>query len=199
MLKLRRVAVTGGISCGKSLFCRYLKEFGAYVVSADKIVHQILSPDTGPGKQVIELLGPSIVVNGHIDRGLVAKKVFDNPILLQSLEKILHPAVRKQIDDEYRQASAKGGFTLFVAEVPLLFEAGMEKDFDAVVAVVADEETCIERFKESTGYDAEEYRRRTKRQLSPKAKAERAAIIIYNNSTMEHLRAEAKNLTLKGA
>lgn len=199
MLRLRRVAVTGRTSCGKSLFCHYLKEFGAYIVSADKIVHQLLSPDTGPGKQVITLLGPSIVVNGQIDRTIVAKKVFENSILLKALEEILHPAVRDRIAEEYRQAEAAGKYSLFAAEIPLLFEAGMENDFDMTVVIAAEEESCLQRFKESTGSDAEDYRRRTKRQLSQEAKAARATMTIYNNSTMEHLRAEAKNLTLKGA
>ncbi len=53
MLKLRKVAVTGGLSCGKSSVCRIFKEFGAYVVSADEIVHQLLSPETDLGQEVI--------------------------------------------------------------------------------------------------------------------------------------------------
>ncbi len=58
MLKLKKVAVTGGLSCGKSLVCRILQELGAYVVSADNIVHQLLSSDTNLGQEVIKLLGP---------------------------------------------------------------------------------------------------------------------------------------------
>ena len=58
MLKLKKVAVTGGLSCGKSSVCRIFKELGAYVVSADKIVHQLLSPDANLGQKIVQLIGP---------------------------------------------------------------------------------------------------------------------------------------------
>src|SRR5262245_55950333 len=103
MLILKKVAVTGGLSCGKSSVCRIFKELGAYVVSADDIVHQLLTPQTKPGQQVIELMGSDIVVDQHIDRSKIAKKVFGNLKLLKSLEQILHPAVRHEIDKKYQQ------------------------------------------------------------------------------------------------
>ena len=46
MLKLKKIAVTGGLAAGKTTVCQLFKELGAYVVSADEIVHQLLSPDT---------------------------------------------------------------------------------------------------------------------------------------------------------
>ena len=79
MLRLRKVAVTGGLSCGKSSVCRIFKELGAYVVSADEIVHRLLSTKTNLGQQVISLLGKEIITNGKINRSTIAKKVFNDP------------------------------------------------------------------------------------------------------------------------
>ena len=61
MLKLKKIAVTGGLAAGKTTVCQLFKELGAYVVSADEIVHQLLSPDTAVGQQVVSLLGSDIV------------------------------------------------------------------------------------------------------------------------------------------
>ena len=80
------MAVTGGLSCGKSSVCRIFKELGAYVVSADEIVHQLLSPDTNLGQKIISLLGTEIVVNQKLDRSRIAEMYFKNPELLNRLK-----------------------------------------------------------------------------------------------------------------
>lgn len=193
MLRLKKVAITGTVSCGKTLFCSFLKECGAYVVSADEIVHQQLSPDTDLGKKVITLLGPQILAEGRIDRKAVAEKVFDNPQLLEALERIIHPEVFRQIEKEYLKAEQSNA-KLFIAEIPLLFEVGADRRFDEAVAVVADENLCMERFARSTGNSKEEYQKRMSRQLPQKVKAARANHIILNDGSQENLRAEAKKL-----
>jgi dephospho-CoA kinase len=187
MLKLNKLAVTGGLSCGKSSVCRLFKELGATVVSADEIVHQLLSPQVSFGQQVIELIGSDIVVNGQIDRSRIAKKVFDNQTLLYSLEKILHPAVKNEIEKRYQNALAKDENQLFVAEVPLLFESDLGQ-FDAVIAVIADYHTCKQRFEQSTGCKQDEFDKRMSRQLSPEEKAKWADFVICNDGSFEDLR-----------
>lgn len=188
MLKLSKVAITGGLSSGKSSVCRFFKELGAHVVSADEIVHQLLSPNTNLGQQIIKLIGHDIVVNGRIDRSIIAKRVFNNQALLESLEKLLHPAVLNEIERQYQQAKAQQKASLFVVEIPLLFEISGEDKFDCVIDVWCDPEICQKRFKETTGYGDDEYNKRMARQLSPEEKAKRADDIINNNGNMEDLR-----------
>ena len=187
MLILKKVAVTGGLSCGKSSVCRIFKDLGAYVVSADDIVHQLLTPETIPGKKVIELIGSDIVVDHQLDRSKIAQKVFGNLHLLKSLEQILHPAVRDEIEKYYQQAVREGKATLFVAEIPLLFEA-FSSCYPITIAVTADKEACIRRFTQSSGYNREEYEKRMARQLTPEEKAQRATYVIPNDGTMADLR-----------
>lgn len=185
---LRKIAVTGGLACGKSSVCRFFQDLGAHVVSADEVVHHLLSPKTSLGHQVIDLLGKDIIVNDQIDRSLIAKKVFSDKQLLRSLEKLLHPAVMAEIERQYQQVKASGHVTLFVAEIPLLFEIGQESHFDATVAVFADSESSRKRFKAATGYGDAEYNQRTSLQLSPEEKAKSADYVINNQGSLSQLR-----------
>lgn len=195
MLKLKKVAITGGISSGKSQVCRFFAELGATVVVADDIVHQLLTPDTPLGKKVIKLLGTGIIVKDKIDRTRVAKKVFLNPTLLRSLEQLLHPQVYEEIENQYNKISRKNNSPpLFIAEIPLLFETGGEKYFDQTITVTADTETCWERYRKSTGNEREDFSRRRARMLKQEEKAKRADYVIKNNGTMEELRLEVNKL-----
>lgn len=187
MLRLRKIAVTGGLSSGKSTVCRFFKDLGAYIVNADEIVHQLLSPETSPGKQVITLLGQEIVVGRQIDREKIAQKVFSNPQLLKSLEKILHPAVRDEIEKHYQSACHENAYTLFIAEIPLLFEAGQEKFYDRTIAVLTDPEVSLQRFIAATGLDAKAYEKRMANQLPPHVKAQKADYIIINNGKLDEM------------
>lgn len=193
MLKLRKVAVTGGLSCGKSSVCRFFEKYGAYVVSADDIVHQLLSPETNLGKKIIQLIGDDIISNNRIDRSKIAKKVFNQPKLLHSLEQALHPAVLEEIKKQYIQANEKKA-VLFVAEVPLLFEAGMENFFDVVVTVVADPEMSKQRFQQATGQNSAEFDKRSKRQLTLEAKIKKADYVIKNCGSLQELEDKTKQI-----
>lgn len=195
MLKLKKIAVTGGLSCGKTSFCRLLKELGAYVLSADEIVHQLLSNDALVIQKVVALLGPDILVNKQIDRSRVARKVFQNYKLLNNLEEIVHPAVYEQIEKQYQlQKENSSPPTLFVAEIPLLFETNGEKSYDYTVAIVADIEVCLERFRQQTGRDQQAFNLRASRQWPMMEKATKADYVIMNNTTIHDLRDVTREL-----
>lgn len=196
MLKSKKVAVTGSISSGKSLFCKFLEELGAYVVSADSIVHRLLSSHNNLSKKVIELLGIEIVENGLIDREKIANMVFNNIPLLRSLEQIIHPEVFFEIDKEYEKA-CKQNFLLFVAEVPLLFETGAQKFFDKTIAVIADDSLCISRFIEATGKEAYLYKRRASQQFTQVDKASMADYVVINEGSEKELKKEAEKIFIK--
>lgn len=189
------MALTGGLSCGKSTVCRILKELGAYIVSADEIVHQLLSSQTDVSQKVVKLLGKDILVDQNIDRSKVAKLVFQSPGLLKALENIIHPVMYAEIEKLYRQQTeSRNKPPLFVAEIPLLFETNAEKNYETTVAVIANKEICLKRFKASTKYGEEEFIRRSSRQLSPLEKAERADYVIMNNSSLADLEQTTKEL-----
>lgn len=184
---LKKGAVTGGLSSGKSSVCRFFQELGAYVVSADEIVHELLSTNQELKSKIVKLLGQDILINNRIDRVKVAKKVFNQPLLLKSLESILHPVVLEEIKKCYELKQKEGQVPLFIAEIPLLFEIKAESFFDFTIAVIADVNSCIDRFKRTTHYDEEEFRKRTMRQFSNQKKSEKANYTIFNNGSLKDL------------
>lgn len=193
MLTLRKIAVTGAISSGKSTVCQFLKELGAYVVSADQIVHQLLSPHSLSSQKVIELLGKDVIQQNKIDRQKIAALVFDNPELLTRLEAILHPAVAAELEKEYHLAAKSKNYSSFVAEVPLLYEAGMEAFFDDVIVVSASPDACMQRWTAS-GKTPEEYKKRMQRQLSAQTKASLTPYHLTNQGDLNALRTETAKL-----
>lgn len=189
MLRLKKVAITGGLSCGKSSVCRFFKQLGACVVSADEVVHQLLSPTTQLGHDIIKLLGPDVLNDQQFDRKKIANKVFQDQELLAKYEKLIHPAVRMEVERRYQKAKTEVSCALFIAEIPLLYEVGGEKDYDATIVVTADPKVCRKRFaKQKNSPDPEEYDRRMARQLTIQSKARQADYLIQNNGTLDELK-----------
>jgi len=186
MLKLVKIAVTGGIASGKTTVCELFKKAGAYVVSADAIAHELLDPETDLGRQIIRALGSDILQNGKINRQVVAEKVFKDPKALRELEQILHPVILTRIEQTYFEA-CQSNYKAFVVEIPLLYEIGAEGFYDVVIAVESDEKIAKQRF-------GRDYERRMKRHLDPKIKSAKAHYTIKNNGTLDDLRKEVEKL-----
>jgi dephospho-CoA kinase len=193
MLKLKKIAITGGVASGKSTVCKFFKELGAYVVNADAIVHELLKVDTHLGQQIIRQFGPQIIKNGEISRRVIAEIAFKDRKTLQKLEELLHPAVLQKIEEHYKKACNQGSYNSFVVEIPLLFEIGADAFYDTIVAVLTDEQIAKVRF-EKAGFQQTEYDLRMKRQLKPEAKAAKSHFIIYNNDSLAHLQEEVAKL-----
>ena len=121
MLNLKRIAITGSLASGKSTVCQFFEKWGAYVVSADRLLHNVFSPDTFIGRRICRLFGTEIFEEGSINRARIAEIVAKNPKLLTDLEEICHPYVNREIQRHYRKAASTGSHRLFIAEVPLLF------------------------------------------------------------------------------
>jgi len=192
MLKLKKVAVTGGLSSGKTAVCHFFGQLNAYVVNADTVVHELLALTSPLGKQVVALLGKEIVKNEALDRTLIAQKVFKDPELLKKLEACLYPSVVKEIERHYREAKHLNS-PLFVVEIPKLFEAEMENWFDVVITVVAEEPICIARY-EKMGGTKDEYHKRMSNQMPVEEKIARSNYIIENNGDLGQLKSSVTKL-----
>lgn len=147
MLKLEKILLTGLMASGKSTVAAFLEEKGAYSFEADKAVHKLLSPNTGAGKKVIDLLGQEIVDSKlHvINRETVAKKVFENFNLLEELESILHPEILSEINVHYHRACKEGKHRFFVCEIPVLTQKVVALGWDIVLLIEADKQVAHKR------------------------------------------------------
>lgn len=185
---MKKVAVTGSLCSGKTLALNFFKEKGAYTVSSDAIVHKLYSSDKRLQAKVVELLGHDLFENGEISRKAVAKRVFSDPILLDRLERIIHPRVFSEIQKESDLAREQKS-ALFVAEVPLLYEANFASFFDWVILVIADEE----KIKERLIMQNLDWQSRLQRFLPNDLKQKKAHIIIENNDSFEKFSNKLEN------
>jgi dephospho-CoA kinase len=143
------VAITGGIGAGKTEALRAFARLGAATVSSDEIVHHLLRSDEEVKRAIVERLGDGVLNDGgEIDRGRVAERVFDDREQLAWLEALLHPLVsREYLTWREQLGRLESPPDVSVTEVPLLFEAGSEQNFDAVVVITAPEDVRRKRTK----------------------------------------------------
>lgn len=178
------VGLTGGLGSGKSESLRALAELGAATLSTDAVVHDLLASDE-LHDIVVERLGPEVAPNGHLDRSLIADRVFGDDEARSWLEGELWPRVGQRVTDWKQEVEALDPPPpAAVVEVPLLFESGMEAAFDATIAVIADESVREERAG-ARGHAA--VTERAGRQLSQAEKAERADFEVRNDGTLDEL------------
>jgi dephospho-CoA kinase len=185
------IGLTGGIAAGKSEALAAFGRLGAATISADAVVHDLLGSDA-VRERLVEHWGDDVAPNGDVDRARVGELVFDRPEELAWLEAELHPRVGRQLDAWRRQLDP--GVEFAVAEVPLLFEAGMGDAFDVTVAVVADDES---RRRRSEARGVTLFDERAARQLTQEEKAAQADHVVRNDGSLEDLERDLSDLLAK--
>ena len=169
----KRIALTGGIACGKSLVAKYLNEFGVETIDADDVVHTLI-PDPAERKRI-------------------AAEVFADSEKRRALESRLHPLVREKIDEFLSQPSTST-FNLSprIAIVPLLFETHWDADYDIICCVSSSRKNQIDRMLTTRGYSLEEAEARLSAQMPVEEKAARSHYVINNNGSAEELKLEVE-------
>ncbi|HYP55672.1 MAG TPA: dephospho-CoA kinase [Solirubrobacterales bacterium] len=175
------IGLTGGIAAGKSEALAAFERLGAATISSDAVVHELLDSEPLRGR-LVERWGEEVAPSGRVDRARVGEIVFADPGQLSWLEEQVHPLVGTRIG-AWLSALPEGTDTA-VVEVPLLFEAEMEKAFDTTVAIVTADELRRER-AEARGHAL--VVEREARQLSQPEKAERADHVVVNDGSVEDL------------
>lgn len=179
------IAVTGGIACGKSEVGRILSAAGVEVLDADQVARKVLAPGTKIFKAVVDAFGRELLDrNGAIDRAALARLVFSDAHERARLEALMHPEIIRQITvwrDEQRVHGRAAG-----ALVPLLFEAGAEKGWDAILCVVDREDRVMARLRER-GLSEHEARLRLSAQWPPAEKARRSDLVVRNEAGLREL------------
>jgi len=168
------IGLTGGILCGKSTALLAWKKAGACVLSCDELLREISARPTVQ-KKISMLFGTT-------DRAILAQKVFASAPARKKLEKVLHPLVLKEIAKRLRAVKE----AVRVVEVPLLFEAGLQNDFDVTVALLAPQKLLAARAKKRAMSRAD-FLKRSKAQWPLAKKAAHADICLINDGTVQEL------------
>ena len=120
------IGITGGVGAGKSALLQYIKEkYCCKILMADEIAHKVKEPGQACYEEIVSLLSPEILEeDGTIHRGKMAVKIFGSEELLQKVNNLIHPAVKKMILDEITVAKAEGKLDFLFVEAALLIEDG---------------------------------------------------------------------------
>ena len=153
---MRTIGITGGVGAGKSTVLAFLeKKYDANVIQADEVGHLVMEPGEECYEPVIRLFGKDVIKNDKtIDRKRVSDVVFGQPDMLEQLNGIIHPAVKRYILRSLKEKEQQG-CKLCIVEAALFLEEHYEEFCDEVWYVHTDEEIRIQRLMENRGYTRE--------------------------------------------
>lgn len=186
------LALTGGIACGKSLVLKIFSSFNWNTADADLICHRFYDEKNDYlYERFRQQWGTHFFDNdGLIDRRKLAAETFSNPQELEKLNGIIHPMF-KAVVRKMRADIAASGRNLMI-EVPLLFEAGMQKDFDAVICVYSSLEHQRERLEKREDWPPDHIDQRIFSQWPAEKKLELADYGVINNDSVQSLEQQCR-------
>lgn len=183
---MKTIGLTGGIASGKSTVSQKLAELGAIIIDGDKIAHTSMQPGLPAYDGIVEYFGSKILnPDQTIDRTRLGDIVFSDPAQMRALNRIVRPWIYKAIDKEIESRRLAHPNAVLVLDIPLLYEAGLDKICDQVWVVWVDRETQIKRLMARNSLTREEAVRRIDSQMPLDEKARRAHIVIDNNGSMD--------------
>lgn len=170
------LGLTGSIGMGKTTTSGFFAELGAMIWNADDAVHRLYAKG-GAAVDMIAEAFPSAVVDGAVDRPLLAQALGQDPEAFGTLEMIVHPLVGMDRANALAKAR-EDGVKLAVLDIPLLFETGGDAHVDAVVVVSAPAEVQAQRVLKRPGMTQERLDAILSRQIPDVEKRQRADFII---------------------
>ena len=186
------IAITGSIGSGKSTVAGFFEEKGALIIDADALAKKILWNDTHVHQQVINEYGRDICdEEGSISKERLIAKVFQNRDTIQRLNTIVHPHVIEKIRNIADKNVCSGEYSLIAVDAALIFEAGIEREFDCVVAVAAGDDRRIARVVARDGVKPDDVLRRMSLQNPPDEHIQKSDYILNNNGSLSDLRSKS--------
>ena len=190
-----KVALTGGIGCGKSEVSTLFSNWGAYIFDADAIAKNILSENKTAQKELISEFGSDITsIKGDIDRKKLSRIAFQNEHNQLKLNTIIHPFVFQEIDLCFDRVSAKEKHEIFIVDAALIYESGADTHMDYVIVISSHLKIRTERVMSRGDLSRDEFLKRVDLQWPEKDKIEMADFIILNNGSKDALQREAKKI-----
>lgn len=188
------ICITGGIGSGKSTVCRYLEERGYPVYYSDLRAKALMESDSQIRAQLIAVFGPAIYMDSEeLNRPELARRIFNDPDLKQSLESIVHPRVH----EDFVQWSKEQTSPLLFKESPLALEIE-DQSCQTIVVVHAEAELRISRVLiRNSDWTREDVEARMRNQTSDVQRLQLAHQAIDNSGTPEALQEKIDQLLTK--
>jgi dephospho-CoA kinase len=188
------VCITGGIGSGKSTVCKYIEQRGYPVYYSDTRAKELMEHDHQIREQIIAVFGPTIYTDSEeLNRSELARHIFNDPDLKQSLESIVHPRVH----EDFVQWSKAQTSQLLFKESPLALEIG-DQSCQTIVVVHAEVELRISRVLiRNSDWTREDVEARMRNQISDEQRLQLAHQVLDNSSTPEALQEKLDQLLTK--
>jgi dephospho-CoA kinase len=179
------IGLTGGIGSGKSTVSSLLAKHGAVIIDADAITRELQVPGAPLLTVLAERFGEHILdVNGGLIREELAKIAFSDPEALKDLNKIVHPAVAKEMDRRMNEVRATD--KVVILDIPLLAE-NPRKGLCGVIVVDVPVEVAVSRLIEFRAMKEEDAQSRIAKQASREDRLKIADKVIDNSGDMSSL------------
>lgn len=181
------IAVTGTAASGKSLVSDRFRQLGLKTIDLDRLAREVVEPGSPAFRKIVDRFGRRMLKkDGRIDRRQLRRRIITDHGAKQDLEAMVHPEIRKRMQQKLKGLNpVRTPFV--VVEVPLLFETGLQSEFDVVVLVTANRETQINRLVYRDGMPIESAESLLDIQMPDEQKVERSDYVLINTGTMEEV------------
>ena len=187
---MQRIALTGGIATGKSHVRAVFDALGVPTIDADVLARDAVTPGSAGLEAVKARFGPGVLdATGGLDRRKLGDVVFADAQARRDLEAIIHPSVIDAIDRWFASLDA-ASHRFAIADVPLIFEAGRERDYDLVIVTACALETQIRRLVARDRITEAEARQRIAAQMPLEEKVRRADHVIRTDGLVANTNAQ---------
>ena len=186
------LGITGGTGSGKTTLLRCVERHGGAVLDCDALYHELLETD-GQKLADIERSFPGTVTDGKLDRKALGATVFSNEAALEDLNAITHHYIGVEFDKRLRDWAMQGG-TLAAVDAIALIESGLGARCKAVIGVVAEKTTRIERIMKRDGISYEYALMRVAAQYPNEYFEEKCGYVLHNDGSEADFRKQCKKL-----
>ncbi|MCW3132060.1 MAG: dephospho-CoA kinase [Candidatus Methanospirare jalkutatii] len=194
---MKVIALTGGVASGKSTVLKMFMRLGAFGIDCDVLSREALRPCTSAWWSVVKAFGKDILRRDlEIKREKLREIVFSDEEKRRTLERIVHPEVRRMLKERLnaiKTLTAEERGVLVVVDVPLLFELGMQSEFERVIVVYASEAVRLRRLLQR-GFSREIAMKIMRAQMPLEEKAKQADFVIYNEDSKEETEKEVRKI-----
>ena len=182
------IALTGGISTGKSTVCNLFKLHGFLTIDADKIAHKLLDENSD---KIIEMFGKQYVENGKVLRKELGKIIFSNEENKLKIEALLHPLIKEEIIKESKIFEEQN--KPYFVDIPLFFEK-MHYPISKSLVIYTPKELQIQRLMKRDNINENEAKLKISNQMDIEEKKKLADMVIDNSKDLKHLQDEVERI-----
>ncbi len=177
---MKKIGLTGGIGSGKSTIAEVFKILNIPVYNSDDRAKALMNENAELIDKISKIFGVNIYQNGELNRAELGAIVFKSPDLLQQLNTVVHPAVGA----DFNSWCASQNTQYVIKEAAIIYETGINKMLDGVIAVIAPDELRIKRVLKRPGMTEELIKDRMSRQLPTETLLDKANWLINNDETV---------------